>query len=573
MAIAAAGFLAGCTGAIGGDGTTLPPDGPGGPGAGAGSGNNGGAAGGGGGHAPDPLATPFECLATDEGLAGPRAVKLTNPQFEAAIAVLTNGRRTLTEKLATSPGAPFQDANLGRFSTFSTQGLSSLEVNSLFDVTLPISQDIITRYKTRTGNCVSSTAIAFATCARTLLGEYGPLAFQRPLTNDELALYESKAATGVAKLGRDGAAALAIQMLLMSPSFTFRSELGDGTPDATGVVRLSPYEIAAALSYGLAGYPPDQPLWDAAAGGQLATAEQIRAHARRLVAAGAAPSVVRFVREYLRYDTVTQVNKGIPQHDPQALLQDTDLVVADVVQSNLGAAFFSSLLTTRVAYADSLTFRNYSLAAPPTGGRPMSAVPRLALPAEQRAGVLTQPSWLAGHSDMKENLPVRRGKFIRQNLLCGEVPQLPIDEIPALPPAATLREKLEAHSQGTCSGCHRLMDPLGLPFEQYDHLGRFRTSDNGQPVNATGTIDGTADVDGPVGGVIEYMEKLARSETVRRCMVRHSFRYWMARDEGPADGCALRASDDAYQASGGSYAELLETLFASRSFLYRRLTN
>lgn len=532
--------------------------------------------GGAGGRAVDPGGpnpTPFECLATTEGLAGPRLVKLTNPQFRATAAVLLSGRRTLTEAPPIEIASPFQEANLGRFSTFSLRGLSSTEVSSLFDVTHELSRQIVAAYKTRPGNCVSATTAFLPACAQALLDEYGPLAFQRPLTAEESALYQQKLATTGTKFARDDLAALTVQTLLMSPLATFRAELGDDAPGADGLVRLSSYEIAAALSYSLTGYPPDQALWQAARAGELATADQVRAQAIRLIDAGAAPSVVRFVREYLRYDGVLGVNKGVPEHDPAALLADTNQVVADVVAANLSSAFFASLLTTRRGRADALTYRSYGLATAPPGGRPGAAIaPAITLPENERAGILTQPAWLAAFSDMHQNLPVRRGKFIRQSILCDGVPELPIDVIPPLSDAPTLRQRMEAHNQGGCVGCHTLLDPLGFPFEQYDHLGRYRTTENGVAVDASGAIAGTADADGPVAGPIDMMDRLSRSLTVRQCMARHSFRYWMAREEALGDGCALRAADDAYQAGGGSYADFLASLFSSRSFLYRRAT-
>ena len=102
------------------------------------------------------------------------------------------------------------------------------------------------------------------------VAERGPLLFQRPLREDEQAAYVELGTKSVAALGEDEAAALAFQQMLLSPAFLFRSELGQGTPDAAGRVRLSPFEAAAMLSYTLTDKPPDEALWNAAAAGQLA---------------------------------------------------------------------------------------------------------------------------------------------------------------------------------------------------------------------------------------------------------------------------------------------------------------
>ena len=116
------------------------------------------------------------------------------------------------------------------------------------------------------------------------------------------------------------------------------------------------------------------------------------------------------------------------------------------------------------------------------------------------------------------------------------------------------------------------MDPLGLPFEMYNHVGMYRTTEQGKPVNTTGEIinSGDAALDGPVKNALDMINKLAKSERVKQVFVRHAFRYWMGRNETLDDSPTLMAADKAYMESGGSMKALIASLLSSDSFLYRR---
>ena len=203
-----------------------------------------------------------------------------------------------------------------------------------------------------------------------------------------------------------------------------------------------------------------------------------------------------------------------------------------------------------------------------------------------RAGMLTHPAWLIAHSLNDSTDPIRRGKWIRERLLAGSVPDLPITVDATIPEdhEKTLRERLVVTEQNECWRCHRKMNPLGYAFEIYDDFGRFRTREsldklpklNGEfpskPVDAKAMLDNTGDelLNSEYDNALELIEKLADSDRVRQSMIRHVFRYFMGRNEMLIDSQTLIAADKAYLESGGSFNALLVSLLTSDSFLYRK---
>lgn len=212
------------------------------------------------------------------------------------------------------------------------------------------------------------------------------------------------------------------------------------------------------------------------------------------------------------------------------------------------------------------------------------------MPRGQRSGMLTHPAWLIAWSGNFDNDPIRRGKWIREHLLADVLPEVPltVDAVVPEDPEKTLRERLDVTRQANCWQCHQKMNPLGLPFEQYDDFGRHRqheiigelltifperhTQATRRPIDTRGAI-GHADeqaIEGPVEDVRKLVYKLARSTRVRQSFVRHAFRFWMGRNETLADSPTLMAADKAYLDGGGSMKAMIASLLSSDSFLYRK---
>ena len=194
-------------------------------------------------------------------------------------------------------------------------------------------------------------------------------------------------------------------------------------------------------------------------------------------------------------------------------------------------------------------------------------------PKGERLGILTHPSWLVSFSDAMDNHAIRRGHWVREKLLGGGIPDVPITVDAMLPdePNNTLRERMRVTRETYCWTCHQKMDPLGLPFEMFNHAGLYRETELDKPVDTTGEIINSGDpaLDGKVENAIEMIERLAASERVEQVFVRHAFRFWMGRNETLNDGPTLQAAHRAYKENGGSMNALIVSLLTSDAFLYR----
>jgi len=213
-----------------------------------------------------------------------------------------------------------------------------------------------------------------------------------------------------------------------------------------------------------------------------------------------------------------------------------------------------------------------------------------------RKGILTHPAWLIANSHNAETDPVKRGRWIREKLLAGRVPDVPITVDAQVPedPHKTLRERFDmVTKKQACWRCHQYMNPLGNPFEIYDDFGRYRTKESleypenivekpkrknaayiykTKDVNASGVLDGTGDpkLDGKVTNALDMIDRLAKSSVVRQSIIRHAFRFYMGRNESLADSQTLIEADNAYVKSGGSFKAVIVSLLSSDSFIYRK---
>jgi hypothetical protein len=198
---------------------------------------------------------------------------------------------------------------------------------------------------------------------------------------------------------------------------------------------------------------------------------------------------------------------------------------------------------------------------------------RVSLDPKQRAGLLTDPTLLSTLAKPNETAPVLRGLFVREHLLCQPVSPPPptVDQTPPpVDPNKTTRERWAALlAPAGCASCHNLMNPIGFGFESYDAVGRFRSTENGKPIDASGELVGTASSDGTFDGAVELAGRLSGSEELASCLSAQWFTYAAGRANGDDDACALRDVVTRFAGSGFKLRELLLAIVTDASFTTR----
>jgi len=414
--------------------------------------------------------------------------------------------------------------------------------------------------------------VAPAECAKSLVQKFGALAYRAPLTDQadierHLQLFNVGAATSYAH-----GIELVLQGMLQSPRFLYRVEIGTDEKVGPRAVKLSPYEVAARLSYTLWDSPPNAKLSQAIAAGELDTTEGVGAQlAWMLQDARGRKLVSRFLESWTHVGAVENLVKNAETYP--------EFQAAGFRASLRGqaAAFFEDLLTRqggklKALFTSTTVFYNADLAGyyGVSGGDTFQSLEKNDGSA---AGFLTLPAFLAVQAKPNESSPIYRGRFVREALLCQQLPSPPanIPPAPEVMPGISTRERSAQHEvDPTCSGCHQLLDPIGFGFESFDALGRYRTEDGGKPVDVSGNVVATRDMDGAFNGVAELADKLSRSREVEECVARQWFRYAISRFEQPVDDCSMKSLLDAFDAAGQDLNALPQAIAQTDAFLYRR---
>ncbi|WP_244923753.1 DUF1592 domain-containing protein [Enhygromyxa salina] len=415
--------------------------------------------------------------------------------------------------------------------------------------------------------------------ANEFIRSFGKRVFRRPLTDEEVQTYVSLFTEGAALDQAPFSATMGIQLvvqaLLQSSNFIYRVEFGMAEPVDGDVVALTHYEIASRLSYLLWNSMPDAILFDAADAGQLGDPAEIEAQARRMLATPRAREAVRnFHRQWLQLDAIEPLILASGK-DPGLYPDFYDglpLLWRSETEAFIDHAVFEADANVELLFTAPYTMMNQELAnfygVDGPGGVEFT---RVDLDPGKYAGFLTQPGLLALFAKPDRSSPIHRGKFVRETILC-QVPPPPPDNVPE-PPSVdttqTTREQFAEHSENpVCAGCHSLMDPIGFGFEHFDGIGRYRETEWGLEIDATGQLNGT-DIDGAFNGVIELAQLLASSDQVKNCVVSQWFRFGYGRIETEQDECSVDEIRAAFAASNYDIKELIVALTQTDAFRYR----
>ncbi len=402
-------------------------------------------------------------------------------------------------------------------------------------------------------------------CVATYVETFGRQAYRRDLTDEEVQQWVGVAQSAMEEEEssvEQGLSAATIG-ILQSPFFLYRVEV-NSFDQATSRLKYDGLSMATRLAYTVTGRPPSSALLDSAKSGQLDTADGVKqAVASLLQDPAVSDRMAAFFREYSQIEQVSQIAKSnslFPEFTPElqsSMLEGAELFLKNIV---LGPnADVRSFYNGRQTYTDANLAELYQVDAPANGFEEVT------LPAEtQRAGILGQAALLAGHSQPDRTSPTRRGVFILESLLCIAPPPVPEDADTTFRPkdGLTTRQNLEAHREDEkCAGCHALFDPLGIALENFDPIGRYRDTENGQPIDASGEWAGAEFVGGAeLGGV------LAENPQVLSCLMRNFYRNANGRAEDDKDTTQIEAMATSLAAKGYVWKDFLGEFLASDAF-------
>jgi hypothetical protein len=542
------------------------PGGPGGPGPTTGPG-------GGGGPAPSPLPGPDGVIDS----AGPYALRrLTVLEYSNTIRDLLGIALTDAERRAFAA-----DQVVGGGFEIGAALVNSVDSRQFLDVATRIadtaSADLA---KLMPQGCGAPAAAAEQDCFNKFVEQFGARAFRRPLAADEIArfgaLYGKLRGGDVAATFTEAVHDVLLGML-QAPEFLYRWELqGDPIKDGN-LIKFGPYEIASRLSYFLWSSMPDDQLFAAAKSGALASPEQIGRQAQRLLADDRARDALHdFHMQWLGLYGVDEIEKGdvysdyTPETIGKAMIQETAAFVDATMFGPQATGKLDELFTSSSSYLDEALARHYGVKGV-TGPnfRKVDLDPR------QRAGVLTQGAFLTKHSKEVESFPIARGVYVLRQVLCQDIPE-PNIQLPPPPEqmqGVTTRKLYEDFTKAAaCQACHGRINAVGFAFENYDAVGGYRDDEEGQKVDASGSIDlpsGRIDFK----NAIDLAQAIAKSPELRDCAARNWMRALLRREERPVEAGSLKAVGQALTASSNDLRALIVALTKTRAFTHHAAGN
>jgi hypothetical protein len=414
------------------------------------------------------------------------------------------------------------------------------------------------------------TAGAEAACAEQILSVFAKRAFRRPVSDAEVAglsgLVQGALDDGQ---GWEQAISLGLTAVLVSPHFIFRVEL-DPDPGSLVPHPVTDHELATRLSYFVWSTMPDDELTALADDGTLSDPATLAAQVRRMLQDPRSEALVdNFAGQwlYLRNldSEITKDYQKFPDFDAElqaSMKTEAEMFFRTFITEGRS---LEDLLVGKDTFVDARLAEHYGIPAPEGEG-----FMRVSLEGLPRRGLLTQPGIMSVLSHPVTTSPVKRGKWVLEQLMCIHPPPPPPGvEVPPLEPeeGGTMRQQLEEHrSNPECSACHRLMDPIGLGLEHYDAIGRYRTTDAGLPIDASGELpSGDSFID-----ALGMVELLAGSDDFTSCTARKTLTYALGREPGDADVPYLEEIVADFETEGMSIEALLVAVVTNDTFRMRR---
>ena len=418
------------------------------------------------------------------------------------------------------------------------------------------------------------TEAAKEAATRKNLAVFLPRAYRRPVTPDEVGRLV-KLAARVRSQGSsfERGMQIAVQAALVSPSFLFRIERDPDPNNPKARRPLNDYELATRLSYFLWSSMPDDRLLALAAARKLGNPQAVQAEAKRMLMDPRAAQSLgdNFAAQWLQLRSINQVTpnlKEFPEFTEEvrlAMRTETMLYFQHVVGDDKSVLDF---LDSDYTYLNEPLARLYGNTS--VTGREFR---RVALSGEQRGGVMTQASVLTVTSNPTRTSPVKRGRWVMENLLGSPIPmpppgiaQLPDDKKKG-PLTGTLRQRMEQHrTDPACASCHARMDPIGFGLENYNAIGVWRKLDDGHPIDASGALPGGKSFTGPRELRIAIK---AKAPQFTRNLSEKLLTYALGRGIESSDRCNLDAIAANVAKKNYRFSALVSEIVTSEPFRYR----
>ena len=431
-----------------------------------------------------------------------------------------------------------------------------------------------TATRQRIFSCRPTSAPEERPCARQIITRLGAEAYRRPLSAGEVDRLMPFYERGTAKGGFEAGVRGALEAILASPHFIFRLEKEPEGARPGGIYRVADIDLASRLSFFLWGTLPDQELLTLASQNRLSAPGMLEKQAKRMLADPRAEALgSRFAAQWLRLQDVDKVHPDpnfYPDYDDNlaaAMRRETELFFNHLVREDRSLL---DLFRADYTFVNERLARHYGI--PNVSGTEFRKVP---YPDDTRRGLLGQGSVLVQTSLANRTSPVLRGKWVME-VLMGTPPPPPPPDIPLLEETAsskngrmlTTRERMEMHrANPTCNACHRFMDPIGLALDNFDVTAKWRTRENGMPLDTKGDYyDGT-----PVTAPSELLAALMkRPVPLVRTFTENLLAYALGRRTETFDQPAIRAIARAAEANQYRMSSFILGVIKSDAFQMKR---
>lgn len=507
-------------------------------------------------------------LADDEGICrdvddpGPVVIRrLSNDEYIRTLRDLLGVDISRTQLPADSRAGNF--TNVGSSNVNSEHALAYAEIvpnasAAINDSNNSVAQNYVT----------CDVSVGGQNCAQQIIGNFLPNAFRRSVSGQEvseyLAHYDFALSEGASA---QTALALAIEAVLLSPSFNFIVEI-DPLPDLATPRSLSHYEIASRLSYFIWGSMPDETLLTLAAQSQLQDPVVLQEQVDRMLDDEKSQALVDvFFGQWMGINGFDDASNDefnfVSTELREALVQETKLFFQNLFLRD--ARDMRDMLSEDRGYVNELLASHYGIAGVTGDEHQLATLPG------DRVGLLTQGSFLISTSQESESKPVLRGKWVLDQLLC-EAPRNPPPNVGDLPPEGegdlTLKERLSIHRQDpACAACHSSMDPIGFGLENFNQFGQFRTHyTNGDIVDSSSALaDGEE-----FSGAHELSFILQSDPRYTQCVTEKFLSYARGALVGPRDSCKVNAIASSVDQGTFSVREVIKQIVIDPVFLTRR---